>query len=178
MGNSISATGDSLLLPEHHKEFFGDDISVLRLEDCSGYVPCLKIQTAIEKFMKFYDEHRLSMDTPMEGFIAACKDFPDRNKQGWIEVMFNDYDHFADCMIKKNLDKVFVKWVSYSEKFAIQNFSNPDVIKKKLENISPGMIIINLIVRKPVRMAGLESDYHYETEPNIRLMDVFLIVLQ
>lgn len=176
MGNGTSS--GAVLLADAHQDFFNQRMLVLKLEEGNGYAPCLSTEEGIKEFSTFCSEVKLNtLESPMKTHISACRDNPGQNKQGWIEIMFNDYEHFADCMLEQNLNKVLVKWVSYSEDLTEQNLADPSDIKKALDNATPETLIINFIVRKPVRLDMRENPlYQYETEPNARLLDVFLSI--
>lgn len=164
MGN-----GNSLCLTAEQRAFFGPDMHLLQLEPGSGYAAAMPRDDAIKAFRKFCAspglKHVLGDIWPNDSLYVHYI---------LIDVVFNDYEHFANCMLGGNLLKACIN---------IKNETRgcPDCIYTKnrddyLERIDckghTDQVVVHLVVKKPIRIVS----GGYETHPTERLLDTILSV--
>ena len=101
----------NLLMKPGNSEFIYGDVAtgmmgeartrVHRLMDGHGWIPIMEPELAMSKFKEFYTEN-----SPTTIHELTPKD----RTRGWLLVIFNDFEHYADCILGKDLSTAIISW--------------------------------------------------------------------
>ena len=76
---------------------------VHKLTEGNGYVPIMEPTLALSKFKEFYLENPPTVQLLRENI-------PDAKTSGWLLMIFNDFEHYADCILSKDLSTAIITW--------------------------------------------------------------------
>ena len=100
---------------------------------------------------------------------------PGKNKTGWFELIFNDYEHFASCMLGKNLTNVSISWKNAPVDLEIPNDTT---LHKHLSALSDKAVMFRILIKKPLRIdsrtdeeRGGPAIYQYVSSATELLLD-------
>jgi hypothetical protein len=103
----------NLLMKPGNSEFIYGDIAtgmmgeartrVHRLMDGHGWIPIMEPDLALSKFREFYAENSPTVK-------LLHKITPEDRTHGWLLVVFNDFEHYADCILGKDLSTAIISW--------------------------------------------------------------------
>lgn len=158
-----------LLMKENVTDFiYGDEkcFGIVQLEKGHGCAPAMKSTRAIEKFKEFIKKGTWKLDRRIDEIL---KSITLASNNGILYCHFNDYEHFADCLLSDNIESCDIGWTT-SENIEDEN------VNEVLSNIpSDGTILCQLLVKMPIRMLkNPNGAFQYETKKDRCLLNRYL----